>query len=89
MITPTGRLDPASVGRLRQVVESRAGGHDDFVVDSRSVATVTEAGLEALVLWLGEPSGDARAPRLVAGVDVSEMLAGSHGPLLLDAAEIS
>jgi CheY-like chemotaxis protein len=92
VITPTGSLDTGSVERLRQVVASRAGRHRAFVVDSRSVAAVTEDGLDALLGWLSEPATDARPPRLVAGDGVTGSLAATHRPsagaLLLDAAEI-
>ena len=93
VITPTGLLDSGSVARLREVVQSRAGRFGAFVIDSRSVASVTSEGLDDLAVWLREPFAGSRAPRLVAGHHVSGLLddAGHRqlGPLLLDAAEIA
>ena len=93
VVTPTGSLDPGSVARLRQVVASRAGRFEGFVVDSRSVAAVTPDGLDALIGWLGEPAGGKLSPRLVAGEQVTGMLAAidaaALAPMLLDAAEIA
>lgn len=94
VVAPTGKLDQASVARLRLVVESRAGRFDGFVVDGRDVAGVTRGGLDALVSWLDEPpSLQERAPRLVAGGELIDALAAwepdGAGAMLLDPREIA
>jgi hypothetical protein len=67
VVAPTGDLDAESVGRLRQVVESRAGTFQSLVVDTRDVASVREPGMEALLAWIGEAATAGRTHRVLPG----------------------
>jgi hypothetical protein len=82
VIAPTGDLDPVSVEKLRQVVESRAGSFSAVVVDTREVASASQAGTDALLAWLRGTDPQGPPHRVLPGAPLQAALA----PAVLDTA---
>lgn len=55
LLTPTGRLDAISVGRLMDVALTRAGSYTRLVLDLRDVAEFDAGGVRRLASWPGLP----------------------------------
>jgi hypothetical protein len=53
-VAPIGLLDPSSVARLREIVETRRGLYPRIVLDLRELTAADADGLGALVAWDAE-----------------------------------
>lgn len=73
VVAPIGLLDPASVARLREIVETRRTLYPRIVLDLRELMTADADGLLALVEWDAETPWDPTVaalgdPRTVAAL---------------------
>jgi hypothetical protein len=82
VVAPIGLLDPSSVARLREIVETRRTLYPRIVLDLRELLATEDDGLLALVQWDAElpwdPTvaalGDARTVAALAGAGLSGAL---------------
>lgn len=89
VVAPVGLLDPVSVARLREIVETRRALYPRIVIDLRELLEADEPGLTALVSWDAEQPWDPTVaalgdPRTVAALDHAGL--GGALPLLPAAA---
>lgn len=73
VVTPVGLLDPTSVARLREVVETRRGLYPRILIDLRDLVEPDALGLAALVSWDAEQPWDPTVaalsdPRTIAAL---------------------
>jgi anti-anti-sigma regulatory factor len=91
VLSPTGRLDATSAGRLAEVVESRLGSFARLVIDLRDLAEISTGGVEDICAWQGNaPLADVEL-LLVGDAGVRSRIdaLGMDRPVLLaDAATI-
>jgi len=74
VLTPTGRLDATSIGRLFEVALTRRGTFSRLVLDLRDVAAIEPAGLEELSLWSQRNQLEGAELRVVADAGLRERL---------------
>ena len=64
VVAPVGLLDPSSVARLREIVETRRTLYPRIVIDLRELLQTDEDGLAALVSWDAEQPWDPEVAAL-------------------------
>lgn len=69
VLSPTGRLDGTSAGRLAEVIQSRVGTFARLIIDLRDTAEISNAGVEQILGW--RKSGPLR--------DVDVLIVGDTG----------
>jgi anti-anti-sigma regulatory factor len=82
-LSPTGRLDATSAGRLEDVVASRRGTFERLVLDLSDVVGVDPTGARALARWPAWLRESGTELAVVAGTDARAALhaAGALVPL--------
>jgi hypothetical protein len=86
VVAPTGLLDPVSVARLREIVETRRTLYPRIVIDLRELLEAEEPGLAALVSWDAEQPWDPTVAALGDARTVTALAdAGLAGALPLAA----
>jgi hypothetical protein len=90
VVAPVGLLDPPSVARLREIVETRRTLYPRIVIDLRELLQTDEDGLTALVSWDAEQPwdpevaalGDPRTITALADAGLTGALPLAPAPLL-------